>query len=158
MRHVGRLEQRLRDWVTTRLAEKELERGETARLAAAIGEKDNEKWVSEYVRGKRHLSLDKLVLLMKHFGLNVFQVIDELPLPPADFETRQLLSAWESLGVGHPARGQALVSLQHVVKQLEKSGHLPRTRTLQPVAVTDPAPQERAAAPPASTRKGGRGR
>jgi len=136
-RHVGRLEQRLRDWVKARLAEREIERGETERLAEALGEKG--KWVSDYVRGKRHLSLDKLALLMKHYRLNIHQVIDELPLPPADYETRQMLLAWDRAAQTERGAEARSLAFEMLLKIAKLRGPFQPEETIHLVAPVSPA-------------------
>jgi len=112
-----RLQERLRNWVRSRLEEKDEERGEKAALARALHVSN--KWVSLYIKDKpeRHLTIDQMVRLMKHFELNIHQIIDEMPLPVADYETRQMLSVWEPLRKGHPARVSAYEMLLYVLQQ-----------------------------------------
>ena len=53
---------------------------------------------------------------MALYDLNIHQVIDQMPLPAADFETRRLLAVWARLPIGHEARDYAYRSLLHAVR------------------------------------------
>lgn len=134
-RAVGSLEKRLRDWIRVRLEEKEDERGETAAFAKALGQPIG--WVADYLKQppKRHLNLDQIVIAIDHFKLNIHQVINEMPLPPADYETRMMLDLWLRAKPGSTERRSALGSLMYSVADDD----LP-LETLLPEPPATPAP------------------
>jgi hypothetical protein len=150
----GPLQERLREWLKVRLRQKEKgqEVGALTRFAEVAGWTTTQ--ADEYLDEKRHLSFDQVIAVMHHYDLNVHQLIDEMPLPPADFETRQMLDAWLKLPPQSHGRRAAYAALAEFAR-------LPRpfqqTPAPQPSEIRQPEKTQRDEGTAEKKRGGGRG-